>query len=268
MNRATDETPLTAETAAQLNEALNAGGEALLRILGRGASEILGAALKNPALSEDHLLTLLRRRELSSDLIRSVSRHPLCRDSHLIQMTLARHPATSAPVLQSLLGRLHLFELVDLCTQVGGGSDQKLAAERAILTRLPVTELGSKIALARRGTNAILAALLKEGTPRLVAPCLDNPRLKQGSLLQFLAGARPTAETTSMIARHSRWRQHPEVQLAILKHPETPGIWFTLMLPKRSIEELKDLRHSRRLTPTQKALVAEELVRREPAEQR
>lgn len=268
MNRATDATPLTAETAAQLQEALSAGGETLLRILAKGTPEILGAALKNPALGEEHLLTLLRRRELSSDLIGRVWRHPLSRDSHRLQMTLARHPATPAPVLQALLGRLYLFELVDLCTLAGGGSDQKLAAERAILTRLPVTELGSKIALARRGTNAILAALLKEGTPLLVAPCLDNPRLKQSSLLQFLAGARPTAETISMIARHPRWRQHPEVQLAILKHPETPGIWFTLMLPKRSIEELKDLRHSRRLTSAQKALVAEELARREPTEQR
>jgi hypothetical protein len=115
--------------------------------------------------------------------------------------------------------------------------------------------LGNKLTLARRGTAAVVEALLREGIPQLVDACLENPHLKEGSVHQFIASAAATAETISMIARSSRWKGRPNIRLAILKNPRTPAIWFTLFLPGLPQGTLRDLLSIPRLTFPQKELV-------------
>jgi hypothetical protein len=109
--------------------------------------------------------------------------------------------------------------------------------------------------MARRGTAAIVDALLREGTHNVVEACLDNPHLKEGSLYQFLTSSRATAENVSLVARSSRWKTRPNIRLAILKNPRTPLIWFTLFLPELPTATKRDLLASPRLTSAQKELI-------------
>jgi hypothetical protein len=165
-------------------------------------------------------------------------------------------------VVLAVLPHLYLFELLDLCLLPGITPDQRCAAERQIHQRLANTPLGNKVILARRGTATLVGELLKEGEPRLLETCLDNPRLKEISLLQFLGGPKADAETISMIARHPRWQNRPNLRLAILKNRRTPPIWFTLLLPRLVTPDLHNLVSSRRLDPSQRKLVEEELKKR------
>jgi hypothetical protein len=162
----------------------------------------------------------------------------------------------------ALLPHLHLFELVDLCTIPGVTPDQKFAAERAILQRLPTTELGNKMTLARRATAAVVAAMLREGDLRLVEICLNSPRLREVAILQFINSANTSAEAISMIARHPKWKSRPNLRLAILRNRKTPDVWFILFLPQMRTSEVRDLMNSRRLNPAQKKLVQDELNKR------
>ena len=82
-------------------------------------------------------------------------------------------------MLYEVITHLHLFELVDLCYIPGITPDQKFAAERAILQRLPTTELGNKLTVARRATATVAGEMLKDGDPRLVEICLSNPHLRE-----------------------------------------------------------------------------------------
>ncbi|MEZ4484676.1 MAG: hypothetical protein R2864_08775, partial [Syntrophotaleaceae bacterium] len=193
---------LSADLAQRLRQALTATGEQLYGCLQDPAAEVLGAMLKNPSLHEDHLRIVLKRRDLPEDLLKSIYQLQHTGASHRLQLLLAKNPATPAPVVQTLLPRLHLFELVDLCQLPGVTPDQRLAAERNILLRLEGEPLGNRIALARRGTATIVGELLKTGEPRLMAACLDSPRLKEAAIVQFLRGPKATAETISLIARH------------------------------------------------------------------
>lgn len=248
--------------ARRLRNALTAGHEGLFRVLQDPSAEILRAAFRNRALTEDHLLALLKRRDLPEDLLQALHRLPQTGDSHRLKVALAKNPGTPGPVVLSLLPHLRLFELLDLCILPGTTPDQRVAAERAIRQRLPTTELGQKMTLARRGPPSLVAALLREGHPRLVELCLNSPRLKEVAVLQFLASAAPTAETVSMVARHPKWKSRPNVRAAILKNRRTPQVWFTLLLPALSRAEVNGLLASRRLAPVQKRLVAAELRRR------
>jgi hypothetical protein len=166
----------------------------------------------------------------------------------------------------TLLPHLSIFDLIKICQILSVSPDLRMAAERTIIQRLPAQPLGNKLTLARRGTAAVVDALLKEGTPPLVEACLENPHLKEGSVHQFITSATSTAETISIVGRSSRWKGRPNIRLAILKNPRTPAIWFTMFLPGLPQNTVRDLLSVPRLTSAQKDLVRQALGnRRHPA---
>ncbi len=246
----------------RLHRALTAGGDELHVVLQDPAPEVLRSALKNRSLSEEHLLALLKRRDLSEDLLKAIYQLEISRESHRLQLALVRNPGTPGPVILALLPHLHLFELVDLCYLPGITPDQKFAAERAILQRLPTTELGNKLTLARRATATVVGEMLKEGDPRLVDICLTNPHLREVAILQFLNSQAANADSISMVGRSQKWQTRPNLRMAMLKNPRTPDIWFVQYLPGLRTQDARNLLASRRLNPRQRKLVEEELLRR------
>jgi hypothetical protein len=262
MENAAKNAYLDGNLARRLHLALTAGKEELFHVLEDPSSEVLQTALKNPQLDDNHLLALLKRRDLTEDFLKAVSRFKAAAESHPLKLALVKNPATPGPVVQTLLQHLYLFELVDVCFLPDVTPDQRVAAERAIIQRLPTTPLGNKLTLARRGTSTVVEALLKEGDPRHIDACLANPRLKEAAVFQFLSGPTANAESISAVARHSRFKNRPNLQLAILRNPKTPAVWFTLYLPRLGSHDLHGLLVSRRLSPSQKKLVTDELKRR------
>lgn len=246
-------------TVELLQKALTGSSEVLLAIIPQATADILQAVLKNPALAENHLLAIVNRRDLGEDTLKSICKQPLVGSCHNLKVALARHPRISAAQLSALLPHLYLFELLNLCYLSEITPDQKFAAERVIIQRLPITPLGNKLTLARRATPAVLEALLKDKEPHLLEICLSNPQLKEGAVFQFLRSGSASAETISMIARHPRWQMRPNLREAILTNPKTPPVWFTLWLPGMKTPELKRLLSSNRLSPAQKKAVAERL---------
>lgn len=240
-------------------KALTGSGEELLAIIPQATSDLLQAIFKNPLLAENHLLAILKRRDLGEDTIKNICKLPLTESSHNLKVAIAHHPATPSPQLLALLPHLYLFELLNLCYLPGITPDQKIAAERAIIQRLAVTPLGNRMTLARRATSVVVEALLKDGDTRLVEICLSNPRLKEGALFQFLRSSSANGETISMVARHPRWQHRPNLREAILTNPKTPLVWFTLWLPAMSTTEVRRLLASNRLSAPQKMAVEERL---------
>ncbi len=257
-----EEKRLNPQLMRNLHSALVAKSEELFEIIRSTEQEVLRTALKNKNLHEEHLFMILKRRDLPEDLIRAICQIEKKNPSRKLKLALVRNPSTPGPVLLSLLPHLYLFELIDVCFLPGVTPDQKLAAERAIIQRLPEMELGNKITLARRGTADVVAAILKEGKAQAVEASLANSRLREVAILQFLHGTTTTPETISAIARHSKWQGRPNIRMAILKNRKTPQIWFTLYLPKQKTADLSQLLTGRRLNPNQKKLVQEELNKR------
>jgi hypothetical protein len=257
---ATDER-LDAVKAARLRLALTAGNEELWDLIQDRDPEILKSIFRNPHLSEEHLLSLMKRPDLSGELLRSIERSPAGRNRK-VKVALASHPRIPAAVLSPLLPQLFLFELVTVIERPGVGADQKLAAERELIKRVPETELGSKLALARRGLAGVLETLLKTGERRLVEAVLDNPKLKEAGVLGFINSAAATAESISAVGRHQRWGRRPNLRFAMLRNNKTPSIWFTLFLPGLPRSQVEELLVSGRLTPGQLQEVREELQKR------
>ncbi|MCK5914123.1 MAG: hypothetical protein KAG12_09605 [Desulfuromusa sp.] len=253
---------LNPDYVQKLQAGLTASREELFQLILDVNTDFLQSLLRNPHINEDHLLILLKRHDLTEQLISAIHNKHKKTLSHRMILALSRNPATPGTLIRNLLPLLRLFELVDLCFIPGMTPDQKLAAERVILQRLPTTPLGSKMTLARRASANTVAALLKEGHPQVFEVCLSNPKLKEAAIYQFLRGAIASAETISMVARHNRWNQRPNLRLAILKNPKTPEIWFTLWLPKIDCHIVKQLLTSCRSNPARKKLFEVELKKR------
>ncbi|NIQ93713.1 MAG: hypothetical protein GWN87_05515 [Desulfuromonadales bacterium] len=251
-----------AALAARLRKALTASSDELYQLVQDASTEVILNILKNPNTAEDHLLSLLKRRDLREEIPRAIYSSERVERTHRLQVALVRNPATPAPLALTLLPHLHLFELVDLLYLPGATPDQKVAAEREITRRLPSVPLGNLITLSRRASHAIVAEILKLGRPDAVAVCLSNPRLKEVGILQFINSGAANAETISMIARHPRWKNRPRLRMAILKHPRTPPVWHTLWLPELKVPQLKELRLSSRLQPAARQRVEAELRNR------
>jgi len=237
-----------------LLEAVTADKDRLFGVIQNSREEVLLAALRNPSLDGQHLLALLKRRRLGS-VITAIYAGKRLIEAYSVKFALVAHPDTPSHIAQTLLPLLYVFDLLKLCHIAGVSADIHLAAERKIVQQIPTQPLGNKLTLARRGTSAILDALLREGLLNVLEACLDNPHLKEGSLHQFLASSHATAEAVSTVARNSRWKSRPNIRLAILKNPRTPLIWFTTILPGLPAGTLRDLLASPRLTFAQKELV-------------
>ncbi len=246
----------------RLQLALSGSKESLYNAVADPAPEVMKAALRNPLIDENHILALLKRRDLTDELFKTVFNLETVRESHRLRVALAQHPLLPAHLLLQLLHHLYLFELVTVCHLPGLSPDQKAAAERAIIQRLPTTALGNKLTLARRAPPPVLEALLLEGEQALVELCIANPRLKESSISLFLAGPKANAETISMIARHPRWGNRRNVRLAILRNPRTPLVWFVAFLPSFPLTDLKRLFHSQKLVDLQREAVKEEMGKR------
>lgn len=242
-----------------LQRALTADKDELYQVMQEQSWDVLSAALRNPALDEKHLLALFKRRGLPEAVFTAIYSGKRLLENYPVKFALVCHPETPSHIAQALLPQLYLFDLIKICAIPGIPQDQRVAAERLIIQRLPTQPLGNKLTLARRGTAAVVEALLREGTPQLVEACLDNPHLKEGSVHQFITSAAATAETISTVARSSRWKGRPNIRLAILKNPRTPAIWFTLFLPGLPQGTLRDLLSTPRLTFAQKELVRQAL---------
>lgn len=247
------------ELSQQLQQALVADKEELFQVVQSQEADVLMAALRNPALDENHLLALLKRRSLPEELFAALYGSKRLLEHYRVISALGCHPETPPHIAQTLLPRLYILDLARICLMPGVTSDLRLLAERSIVQRLPTQPLGTRLTLARRGTAPVVEALLREGEPVVVEACLNNPYLKEGAVHQFIASYQSTAETISMVARSARWKGRPNIRLVILKNPRTPTIWFTQFLPGLSSRVLRELLSVQRLTMAQKELVRQAL---------
>lgn len=100
-------------------------------------------------------------------------------------------------------------------------------AEAHALQRPPLHKdreitLGERRAWARKHDRAVLARLLFDPDPGVVANLLNNPRITEADVLR-VASRRPTvAPVLQTVFRHARWGRTRPVQMALVLNPYTP----------------------------------------------
>jgi hypothetical protein len=247
------------ERVALLKKALTCSAAQLYPLVTQTDAEVLRAALKNVALGPEHVQAILQRRDLDASILTLLCRHTLSRSREVVKPLLS-HALINPQQIKTVLDKLHLLELLNIAILPGQAADVRIAAEHNICMRLPTAALGTKITLARRATYPVLEALLREGNPRLLEPCLDNPRMKEAAINKFLHGQNVGAASINTIARHPRWNKRPNIRRAILSNRHASRHLFAQFLPGLPVEQARQLLYSKHLQHCQKEWVRDILA--------
>jgi hypothetical protein len=239
------------------------GGPGDIRLLVHDpAVEVLEELLRNPFLSEEHLLTLLHRKDLPKELLESVVGNQELIKSQRVKAAVVQHPRTPRLVSLKLMKFLYLFDLVNTAMQPATPAEIKRLAEEQVISRLEQLPLGQQVALARRGTAGVVAALLLQDKTPIIAPALDNPLLTEGALLGVLRRDDLAEEVLEQIAIHPKWSHRYDVRLQLVRHPLTPLGVALGFLPDLKPGDLQVLATDRRMRPTLREYVNAEAERR------
>ena len=260
--------PPDAETRIEF--ARKASGDECKSLIHDAGEEVLLALLENPKLDEMHVIQLLERLDLPSQVLAAIGAMGKWTASESVRMGLARHPRTPKRVAVAVVKQLYLFDLVRLSLVPSAPADIKRMAEEIIIARVPHIPVGQKLTLARRGPSRVTGALLAEGHAQAVKLALANPFLTESQVLKVLAKAGVPERVVEAIAQDEKWSRQYNIRAALVRNRRTPAPRVLEFLPDLTLSDLKDIASLEGLSPHRKRQIAEEIERRaaggEPAD--
>lgn len=217
-------------------------------------------AAADPALTADLALALIKDRNLSAKAVEEISRNRGAMKSRKLRIALAAHPRAQRRVALRLIRELYTFDLMQFSLLPAVAADLKRVADELLVSRLASITLGERIALARRSSAMVAAALLLDKEPRVWQTALQNPRLTESALVKAVLRPAATPAFVNALCQHGKWSVRPDVGAALLANPHTPlacALEFARRLPPG---QLRDILHASRLPEKIKALLRKSLA--------
>jgi hypothetical protein len=187
-----------------------------------GVSEFRADRSLHSGLTEDQMLALVQRADVTAQALASFARNPEALKSRKVTLALAMHPRTPRHIAVPLLRRMFTFDLMQVTLTPAVAADIKRAGEEQLLRRRESLSIGEKISLARRASGRVAAALLQEADARVVEPALDNAQLTEALVVQALMKPRAPTILFELASEHRNWWLRREVQIALLRSEKTP----------------------------------------------
>lgn len=239
------------------------GGPGEIRLLVHDpAVEVLDALLRNPFLSEENLLTLLRRKDLPRELLEAIAKNEELVRSQRVKAALVQNPHTPRLVALRLLKFLYVFDLVTVSLEPAVPAEIKRLAEEQILNRLEQLPLGQQVSLARRASARVAARLLLGGHQAVLPAALENPHMTEAALIGVLRRDDLPVVVVEHIARHLKWSRRYDIRLQLVRHPRTPLALALGFLPDLRSADLRVIATDKRMTPVMREYVKAEAERR------
>jgi hypothetical protein len=193
---------------------------AALLSAGESASAVAGV-LGDKAPDEDSVISVLRR-AVPVRVLEYLARTPPWSERPRVLAAVVLNPKTPARIALPLTASLLWRSLADVAMSPRIPSAVRLRAEAVLKEQLPELRLGERITLGRLATPGVLMQLLGDSDPRVLAGCLENPRLRESDLLTMLR--RPDVSVALLQAASAcpRWMDSYAVRLALVLEPRSP----------------------------------------------
>ena len=209
--------------------------------------------------NEDAALALLARNVATAEILEALADHPTLMKSRKVRLSLASHPDAPRHLSLRLLRQFYTFDLMQFALKPGVAADLKHVADELLVARLDSITAGERFTLARRGSGAIAAALLRDKESRVFHAALDNGRLTEALVVKTLVHPEAKAGFVDAICGHSKWSLRREVQMGLLRNPHTRQSRIREIARKLPSAILRDLLHSSRLPEKNKVLLRQQL---------
>jgi hypothetical protein len=217
------------------------------------------ARASDPALTPDLALALLQRRDLPPDAVEQITRNAGVMKSRKVRIAVAAHPRAPRRIALRLIREFYTFDLMQFSLQPTVAADLKRAADDLLVNRVASITLGERIALARRASASVAAALLLDKETRVWQTALENSRLSETAIARALLKTGATRPFVETVCHHPKWSLRPEIRIALLRNEKTPlsrALEFARRLPAA---QLRDILHASRLPEKIKNSLRKEL---------
>jgi len=246
----------------------------------RTAADLLRTAA-DPALTEDLALALLKRADLPPEVIEQLAKNAHALKSRKVKIALASHPHTPRHVSVPLARQFYTFDLMKVALSPRVPADVRVAVDNVLISRLKTVTVGERLTLARRASGRVAAALLldvetrdgkiiadkirdgkikggkiKDGKiiaakinhaeavarqTRVMQIALENPRLTEALVINYVLRPVASAALVHAVARHAKWSPRREVRAALLRTAHLSlarALEFSREIPAGPLQEL------------------------------
>jgi hypothetical protein len=201
----------------------------------------LTTSVADASLSEDAALALLRRPDLSADVLERLGKNGNILKHRKVKLALVEHPKTPRHVSLPLIRQLYTFDLMQVALTPAVPADVKLAADEALCNRMETISSGEKLTLAHRASGRVAGELLLDAEPRVMHAALQNSRLTEALMVRALMRPKSTAAFVEAVSHHPQWSLRREVRIALLRNEKTPMarvVEFARSLPVGQLREI------------------------------
>lgn len=199
------------------------------------------AFVTDSALSEDVALSLLKKPDLPSQVLRHMAGNGSVLRHRKVTRALVEHPHTPRQVSLPLLRQLYTFDLMRVALTPTVPAEVRLAADEALSSRMERLAVGERLSLARRGSGRIAAALLSDPEGKVVHAALANRRLTESSIVRALARRDASAAFVEAVGQHPQWSLRRDVRVALLRNGKiamAQALVFARSLPPGQVREI------------------------------
>ena len=219
---------------------------ALVELIHEHSLEPLRKAARDLRLTEDLALALLERRDLPHQVIEDLTKNMAVMKHRRVINAVVIHPRTPRHVSLPIARRLYNFELMQITLLPTVTADLKMFAEEQLINRVETISAGERLALAKRGSTRIAAALLLDAEARVIEAALHNPYMTERWIVKAVLDDDAPQALIDALCRDSKWSLRREVRAALLRNEKTPlarVVAFAESMSSMALREI--LLHSR-----------------------
>jgi len=253
---------MTETVEQRMEQAATVGEEGIDSFLHDPSPRVLKALLTNGLLTEEHVLIMANRRNLSGEVLEAIAKDRRWAGSYPLKLAVAKNPKSPLFVSLPLARHLRLFDLADITRDHFIPIPYRKKIEAMIIERIPSLPLGIKKTLARRAAGNILFTLLQNRDAELVQTCLGNPHLMESHLFKYISRLDSLRETISMIAEHPNWSCRAAIRMSLARNAQTPLSSCIRFFSRMTAQDLRELYADNLVPITVKPFIHRELFER------
>jgi hypothetical protein len=250
----------TEETRAA--QAASASFEEIPLFVHDPSSKVLLALFENRDLTEEHILIVANRKNLSPEVLNAVFKDARWSESYPVRLALAKNPKTPLFTALSIARFLRLFDLADLARNHLLPVIYRKKLEAMVIEKIPTLALGIKKTLAKVAAGEVLISLIKDGYPDVIKLCLENPHLVEAHLYKVISHKMTTPGTIRTIAENRNWTFRYHVKFALIRNEHTPLARSVLFIADLKTADLRELYRDPHLPPGVRPYIHRELLER------
>ena len=230
--------------------ALTCTAEQLFTVVSRGNRNDLLLSLSNPAITEDHLIALLRNPVLTEQIVVEIADRYDWIGTYSVQFAIVNCRKSPYTLAMRLLPALFWNDLLKTSLNYRLNPRIRRVAENYLQEKVVNLTLGEKINVARTGPRSIIKLMKAEKDPRVISALLRNSHLLEDDVLSLLNNQMTSPAILRTIGQDYKWNVRYSIRLALVRNQHSPlaiALSFLSKLQQPDLEIVSSHPHTREL---------------------